>query len=230
MTKAIDFTRMHLRIGHRGAAGHAPENTLAAVELAIKLGVHMVEFDIRRSADGALVLLHDDMVDRTTNGEGRIQDLSLTVLREFDAGWGEKIPLLEEALACLTGRAGAMIELKVRGIAADVCAKVQETNFSGPVIYASFLHEELITVRKLMADAPTLALIEGGPIHSTAFATNVQATHAGLSLDTVTSDVVKALQEQGIRVFVYTVDDSENIARMKQLGVDGIISNFPDRV
>jgi len=230
MTRPTNRIRNLLRIGHRGAAGLAPENTPAALELAIKYGVDMVEFDVRRSADGALVLLHDDSVDRTTNGEGRIEELSLSVLRELDAGGGERIPLLEEALACLSGRAGVMIELKVRGIAADVCSIVEAADFHGPVIYASFFHEELLTVRNLNSDALTLALLEGVPVHPTAFAIDANATHAGLALDTVTPALVKALQDQGIKVFVYTVDDPTDIARMKQLGVEGIISNFPDRI
>ncbi len=230
MVRSTHDQRNPLRIGHRGAAGYAPENTLGALELAITLGVDMVEFDVRRSADGALVVLHDDLVDRTTNREGRIGDLSLSVLREMDAGGGERIPLLEEALACLSGRAGAMIELKVRGIAVDVCANVEAADFQGTVIYASFFHEELLTVRRLIGDAFTLPLIEDVPIPSTAFATDAQATHVGLALDAVTPSLVKAIQEQGSKVFVYTVDESTDIARMKQLGVDGIISNFPDRI
>ncbi|MDR4459565.1 MAG: hypothetical protein MRJ67_03450 [Nitrospirales bacterium] len=230
MTKETNHTRIHFRIGHRGAAGHAPENTLAALELAVNFGVDLVEFDVRRSADGALVLLHDDMVDRTTNGEGRIENLSLRVLRELDAGGGERIPLLEEALACLNGRAGAMIEIKVRGIAADVCALVKAIDFQGTVIYASFFHEELLPVRRLIGDAFTLALIEDVPIPYTAFAAAAQATHVGVALDAVTPSLVKAFQEQGFKVFVYTVDEPEDIARMKLLGVDGIISNFPDRI
>ena len=230
MTMQTNRARNPLRIGHRGAAGHAPENTLAALELAITYGVDMVEFDVRRTADGTLVLLHDDSVDRTTNGEGKIEELSLSLFRELDAGGGERIPFLEEALACLSGRAGAMIELKVRGTASDVCAKVQEADFHGAVIYASFFHEELLTVRRLMRDALTLALIEDAPIHSTAFATNAQATHAGLALNTVTSSLVQGLQAKDIKVFVYTVDEPDDIARMKRLGVDGIISNFPDRI
>ncbi len=230
MAKETDHTRMPLRIGHRGAAGHAPENTLAALELAITYGVDMVEFDVRRSADGALVLLHDDSVDRTTNGEGRIENLSLRVLRELDAGGGERIPLLQEALACLSGRAGVMIELKVRGIAAAVCALVKAADFQGKVIYASFFHEELLPVRRLIGDAFTLALIKDVPIPYTALATAAQATHVGVALDAVTPLLVKAFQEQDFKVFVYTVDEPEDIARMKQLGVDGIISNFPDRI
>ncbi len=230
MVRSTHDQQNPLRIGHRGAAGYAPENTLGALELAITLGVDMVEFDVRRSADGVLVVLHDDLVDRTTNREGRIGDLSLSVLREMDAGGGERIPLLEEALACLSGRAGAMIELKVRGIAVDVCANVEAADFQGTVIYASFFHEELLTVRRLIGDAFTLPLIEDVPIPSTALATDAQATHVGLALDAVTPNIVQAFQEQGIKIFVFTVDEPTDIARMKQLGVDGIISNFPDRI
>ncbi|WP_342348988.1 glycerophosphodiester phosphodiesterase family protein [uncultured Nitrospira sp.] len=230
MTRSTNRVRNLLRIGHRGAAGHAPENTLIALEMAVTLGVDMVEFDVRRTADGALVLLHDDLVDRTTNGEGRIENLSLRFLRELDAGGGERIPLLEEALSCLNGRTGAMIELKVRGIAADVCALVKAADFQGTVMYASFFHEELLPVRRLLGDAFTLALIENVPIPYTAFATAAQATHVGVALDAVTPSLLKAFQEQDFKVFVYTVDEPEDIARMKQLGVDGIISNFPDRI
>ncbi|WP_447965053.1 glycerophosphodiester phosphodiesterase [Nitrospira sp. Ecomares 2.1] len=230
MTMPTNRVRNLLRIGHRGAAGHAPENTLASLNLAIKLGVDMVEFDVRRTADGALVLLHDDLVDRTTNGKGTVENLSLSVLRELDAGGGERVPLLEEALACLSGRAGAMIELKVRGIAADVCALVKAADFQGTVIYASFFHEELLPVKRLIGDAFTLALIEDVPIPYTAFATAAQATHVGVALDVVTPSLVNAFQEQGFKVFVYTVNEPEDIRRMKQMGVDGIISNFPDRI
>jgi len=219
-----------LRIGHRGAAGHAPENTLTALEEAIKLGADMVEFDVQRSADGAFVLFHDRTVDRTTNGHGNLESLPLCVLRSLDAGGGESIPLFEEALACLSGRAGAMIELKVMGIAAEVCSIEKAADFEGEAIYASFFHEELLTVRKVMPDAQTLALIEDSPLHPTAFAIDVQATHAGLALKVVTPALVQALQAKGIKVFIYTVDEPEDIARMKGLGVDGIISNFPERI
>jgi glycerophosphoryl diester phosphodiesterase len=83
-----------LRIGHRGAAGHAPENTLAAVRRGIELGVDFVEIDVRSTADGVLVALHDATVNRTTNGKGRIDALSLLEVRAFDAGDGEQIPTL----------------------------------------------------------------------------------------------------------------------------------------
>lgn len=230
MISATHGQRYLLRIGHRGAAGYAPENTLASLERAINLGVDLVEFDVRRTADGKLVLMHDDTVDRTTNGQGSIESLPLGVLRGLIAGGGERVPLLEEALGCLNGRAGVMIELKVAGIAAEVCATVKAANFQGAVIYASFVHEELLTARSLMADAHTLALIEEAPIDLTAFAIDAKATHAGLALNVVTPPLVQALRAQGIKVFVYTVDEPQDIVRMKRLGVDGIISNFTDRI
>jgi glycerophosphoryl diester phosphodiesterase len=148
----------------------------------------------------------------------------------LDAGGGERVPLLAEALACLNERAGAMIELKVAGIAAEVCAVVQAGHFQRQVIFASFFHEELVTVRSLLVDAHTLALLEGEPIHPTDVVIDAKATHTGLALDSVTSGNVQALQGRGIKVFVFTEDEPDDIDRMKRLGVDGIISNFPERI
>ena len=218
------------RIGHRGAAGHTPENTLASLKKAISLGVDLVEFDVQQTQDGALVLFHDPTVERTTNGQGRVDSLSLRFLRTLNAGKGEKIPLLEEALGCLNGKAGAMIELKVPGIVAEVCAVVDKVNFHGPVIYASFYHEELLQVRKLKSDALTLVLLEKSHSHPTSFALKAKATHAGLVSSLVTLPVVQAFQKKDITVFVFTVNDHAEINRMKQMGVDGIISDYPDRI
>ncbi len=107
--------RRILRIGHRGAAGHAPENTLAAIRKGIALGVDFVEFDVQRSRDGRLVLLHVERVDRTTNGTGRVSGLTWEELQLLDAGDGERIPSLEAALAAASGHAGVMLEAKTPG-------------------------------------------------------------------------------------------------------------------
>ena len=139
--------RQVLRIGHRGAAGHAPENTLAAIQKGIALGVDLVEIDVRRTADGVLVVLHDATVNRTTDGKGRVDRLSLADVKKFNAGNGEQIPTLEEVLKMTAGRAGLMLELKIKGAARQAVETVREAGFSAPVIYASFLHDELIHVR-----------------------------------------------------------------------------------
>ena len=134
-----------LRIGHRGAAGHAPENTLTAIRKGIALGVNFVEVDVRRTADGVLVVLHDATVNRTTNGKGRVDRLSLQQVKQLNAGDGEHIPTLEEVLRAAAGKTGLMLELKTRGTARQAAETVHQAGFSNSVIYASFLHDEVTT-------------------------------------------------------------------------------------
>ena len=93
-----------LRIGHRGARGHAPENTLQAIEAGIRAGADLVELDIQRTKDGGLVAMHDKRVDRTTNGTGYVTGMTLEELRRLNAGEGERIPTLDEDLTCASGR------------------------------------------------------------------------------------------------------------------------------
>lgn len=219
-----------LRIGHRGAGGYRPENTLASIEHAIALGCHFAEVDVRRTADGTLVLLHDERVDRTTNGRGFIADLTLEETQKLNAGNGQKVPTLEEALTMANGRIGLILESKVPGLAYDVCATVRGSGFVGPVIHASFLHEELQHVRRIDPQALTLALFKWVSEDPSATALNLQATHVGVRINTVTKPLLQSLHNSGVMVFVYTVDKPAAIKRTKLLGVDGIISNFPDRV
>ncbi len=219
-----------LRIGHRGACGYRPENTLASIKHAIALGCHFTEVDIRRTADGTLVLLHDEQVNRTTNGMGFIADLTLEDTQQLDAGNGEKVPTLKEALTTASDRIGLILEFKVPGLAYDACATVRGSGFNGPTIYASFLHEELQHVRRIDPQALTLALFKRLPEDPRAVALNLQATHVGVRIDVVTKPLARSLHEAGLIVLVYTVDKPAAIKRTKLLGVDGIISNFPDRV
>jgi glycerophosphoryl diester phosphodiesterase len=207
-----------LKIGHRGAAGHAPENTIASIELALTMGVDVVEIDVHRSRDGHLIVMHDERVDRTTNRTGNIRDMT----RDQLAG----IPTLDEVLATVKGKAALMIELKVRGIANDVVSTVQ----NDAVYFASFFHSELLLIRELKQDARTIALIDAAPVNPTAFAREAKASHAGLSFSSLERHAIHALHAEGIEVFTWTVDDPRDIAHARELGVDGIISNFPDRL
>ena len=219
-----------LKIGHRGAAGHAPENTLAALQKGIELGVDFVEFDVRRSADGTLFLFHDRTLGRLVPGRTRVSDMNWSVLKELKVGPGQRIPTLQEALTCINGFAGAMIELKEEGISDEVCRIVEDSGFGGPVIYASFWHRGLLAIRRNRPSADTLALIEGMPVNPTAFAEAARATRVGLALDCVTEPYVHTLQAKRFAVFVYTVDEPTDIRWLHSIGVDGIISNFPDRL
>jgi len=219
-----------LRIGHRGACGYRPENTLASIEHAINRHCHFTEVDVRRTADGALVLLHDEQVNRTTDGRGYIADLTVEDTQKLATGSSQGIPTLEEALAMASGRIGLILELKVPGLTYDACATVRGSGFKGSVIYASFLHEELQHVRRIDPKAQTLALFKRLPEDLGATALNLQATHVGVRIDTVTKPLVHRLRDARLLVFVYTVDNPAAIKRVKTLGVDGIISDFPDRI
>ena len=219
-----------LKIAHRGAAGHAPENTLGAVETGIRLGADYVEIDVQRTRDGRLVVIHDSDVARTTNGRGKVGEMTFEELRRLDAGSGEMIPALEEVLEVARDRTGLMIEIKVPGIAAQLYHTVDGHFPADKVIYASFHHAELLEVRDLAAAVDTLALIDGVPVLGARFALDARATHAGIALDSLTPAFVKALQESGLQVFVYTVNKPEDIRWLESLPVDGIISDHPDRL
>ena len=221
---------MPLRIGHRGAAGYAPENTLSALAKAIALRVDMAEFDVQRTKDGKLVVIHDKRVDRMTDGNGKVSDLNLDELRKLVVKKDERIPTLEEILASADGRIGLVLEIRSSGIAREVCNLVVNQRFRGPVIYASFLHFELLDIRDASAGAKTLALLEGVPVRPTAFAEDARATHVGLAVDSITEPFVHALRSAGLAVFGYTVNHSADIAWMKSMRLEGIISDFPDRL
>lgn len=219
-----------LRIGHRGAAGHAPENTVAAIRKGIELAADLVEVDVRRTRDGELVVMHDKRVDRTTNGTGDVARMTLPELRRLDAGGGERIPTVAEVLEAADGRTGLMLEMKSQDIANQLYALVRETRFRGPVLYASFLHAELLSIRRADGEAQTLALLEAVPVQAAAFAKDARASHVGLGVGTLTPEFVRALQLDGLKVFVYTVNDPRDIGWVTSLNVDGVISDFPERI
>lgn len=222
--------RRILRIGHRGAAGHAPENTIAAIRAGISLGVDFVELDVQRTRDGRLVVLHDPSVARTTNGSGLVSDLTWAELQLLDAGHGERVPSVEAALAAASGHAGVMLEVKSPGIAPELHRLVRASAFPGPVLYASFFHAEILAIRQIDPLATTMALMECVPISGPAFARDAHASMVGLALDFATPEFVATLHSAGLDVFLYTANEPEQIRRAIALAADGIISDYPDRV
>jgi glycerophosphoryl diester phosphodiesterase len=219
-----------LRIGHRGAAGHAPENTLAAIRKGVALGADFVELDVRRTADGVLVILHDATVNRTTDGKGRIDRLSLREVRTFNAGNGEHVPTLEEVLKIARGNVGLMLELKAEGVAAQTVESVRAAGFTAPVIYASFLHKELTQVRAADPEASLMMLFGGLARASVARAIQYGSSYVGLRHDKATRARVDSFHRADVLVFVYTANTPRDIQHALSLDVDGVISNFPDRI
>lgn len=218
------------RIGHRGAAGHAPENTLAAIRKGIDLGVDFVEIDLRRTADGTLVALHDGTINRTTNGRGRVDALSLAQLKAFDAGKGERIPTLEEVFQVAAGRTGVMIELKVSDLAGATVQTVTNAQFDSPVIYASFLHHELSELRALAPDAAVMLLFDKLPEDPVSYARAYRPAFVGLRHDRASRGLVQAFHKEHMWIWVYTPNTVADIERALSAGVDGVISDYPDRI
>lgn len=226
---------MFLKIGHRGAMGYAPENTLKSFKKGLELNVDAVELDVYVCKSGELVVIHDDKVDRTTNGHGYVIEKTLAELRSLDAGQWEKIPLLTEVFDLVNRQAKINIELKGTGTAAPVAKLIEEyvanKNWKyEDFVVSSFNHYELLVFNKLIPQIAIGALITGIPIGYAEFAEKVNATSVNLNIEFINQEFVDDAHQRGLKVFVFTGNDQDDIKRMKQLGVDGMFSNFPDRL
>jgi glycerophosphoryl diester phosphodiesterase len=222
-----------LIIGHRGACGHEPENTLRSLTRAIDLGADMVEFDVKRCKTGELVIMHDMLVNRTTNGKGYVHELSYAELKVLDAGKGERIPTLAETLDCVNRRAQVNIEMVTEGIAGDVAAMIEDFVQSKRWSYDDFLvssyfHQELKNFRSLMPKLRTGVLFEGVPLQLAQFATELGVYALHTWRDYLPQRFVDDAHARGLRVHCYTVNDEEDVLRMRSMGVDGIFTDVPD--
>jgi glycerophosphoryl diester phosphodiesterase len=236
-----------LVIAHRGASGVAPENTMAAFEQAVKLGVDVIELDVHGSKDGRLIVIHDSSTARTARGnpQGAVADLTLAQLKMLDAGvWkgpgfsGERIPTLDEVLAAFRGRAIFLIELKARGIEERVAQAIREAGMEDGVMLQSFDAESVRIVHGLLPEAPAGVLYRDTWILDPAGrgrriveqVLEVGASFAGMNVGAVSARLVKVLKGGGIDVFAWTADDDWVFTHLIQAGVDGIITNYPERL
>jgi glycerophosphoryl diester phosphodiesterase len=221
-------------IGHRGAAGHAAENTLRSFARAIELGAPWIELDAQLH-QGELLIFHDLRLDRTTNGRGRLTDHDLAHLRSLDAGGGERIPTLKEALDLIDRRAGVNIELKTwNGTAAAVADEVRARLAQGwtpeQFLVSSFVLPELREFRRRLPEVPLGALYDGVPLDLAASAQALGACCVNLSAEFLDTAMIEDARARGLAVYVYTVNEPDDIEAMRALGVDGLFTDFPDRV
>jgi len=227
-------TEDFLVIGHRGARGHAPENTLLAIERGIALGAHAVEFDVQLHPSGALLLLHDLTLQRTTNGRGWLRDCCYENLRALDAGQGEKIPTLDEALELIAQRVIVNIELKTsNGTAAAVAEVLRRFVSKGwPVerfLVSSFDLPELQKFKQLAPEIPVGALLGGVPLDLAACASELLAVSLNISAEFLDVRLIADAKARGLKIYVYTVNEIAEIAALRALGVDGVFTDFPER-
>ena len=219
-----------LCIGHRGARGHAPENTLASVRKAIALGADWIEIDVYW-VDGELVVFHDDRLERTTNGQGLLRSQSFDYLRSLDAGDGEQIPTLAEVFEAAAGKVGINVELKGPGTAEPVVQFLQERgeDLSG-VLLSSFRHDELRLVQQLDAEVRLGALFVELPSDAIAQAQVLNAWSINPAKEAVTEAFVVAAHAAGLKVLVFTVNEVAQMEWMRAMGVDGVFTDYPNRL
>jgi glycerophosphoryl diester phosphodiesterase len=219
---------------HRGASGHEPENTLSAVEKAVKLGADWIEVDVY-AVKGELIVIHDERLDRTTNGAGYVRDKSLAYLRSLDAGKGQRIPTLREVLDSVDRKAGVNVELKgpkTAGLAVSLIeeyVKERQWNYEHFIV-SSFNRRQLRKVRKLNPRIRIGILIDLPRRHYALFARRHRAYSVHVQIDLASALFIARAQERGLKAFVYTVNNPEEIDRLRALGVDGIFTDFPELV
>ena len=243
-----------LKVAHRGGAGLAPENTLAAFQSGLDQNADALELDVHLSADGEVVVMHDPDLSRTSTGEGAISQHSLAELRLLDAAAKYKgkrfdpqtVPTLDEVLALAKGKAAVQIEIKVdgdgnryAGIEAKVLETVRKHEMLGEVIILSFNFPTLQEVRQLEPDVETCALIStaylqevgaGGPTAVAEEMASLGVQYVGIKKDWVNKNLLAALHERTLGVGVWTVDETRDMRKFADMGVQFITSNRPDRL
>ncbi|KKO44514.1 glycerophosphodiester phosphodiesterase [Arsukibacterium ikkense] len=220
-------------IAHRGASGDYPENTLLAIEQAIAQGADAIEIDVFAVQD-ELIVIHDHHLARTTNGSGSIYQYTLAELLQLNAGQGQRIPTLWQVLAVVQGKCWLNIELKGDDTVAPLLALLdkarQQLGFDCQQLLISSFNHHLLADIKLKR--PTLklgALTASLPIDYAAFASALQAYSVNCDVSFINQAFVDDAKARGLQVFVYTVDQTDDINRLKNYGVDGIFCNFPAR-
>ncbi|HYV58246.1 MAG TPA: glycerophosphodiester phosphodiesterase family protein [Candidatus Nitrosopolaris sp.] len=227
-----------LVIAHRGASGTSPENTLAAFRRAVEIGADMIELDVQLTRDGAVVVIHDYTLERTTSGVGAVHETVLADLRRLDAGsWfapafgGERVPTLAETLDAVP--LPINVELKPVGpgeLEARALAVVEEAGALRRTIFSSFAMDALERVRARSAAAQLAVLWETERVEdAVAWARRVGARALHLRKDTTTPRALEAAASAQLAVRVWTVNDQAEMQRLAAAGVGGIFTDFPER-
>ena len=230
-----------LAIAHRGASGYAPENTFAAFRRATALGAGFIETDLQLSRDARLVAIHDATVNRTTNGQGAVHDMTLAELRRLDAGsWfgsefaGERIPTIEEILEFANKHDVVFyLEMKPSGSWGGEHALISALRESGEIartVVISFDPAILAGVRKIEPTLMTGLLFEGHIPNPLDKASEIGARQLAVRGDLVTPRLLKEARGRDLQVVCWTVNHPGHMRLLVQAGVDGIISDYPDRL
>lgn len=218
---------MHI-IAHRGASFLEPENTLRSIRRAIDLHADMVEVDVRVSKDGELVVIHDERVDRTTNGTGYVKDLKLRELKKLDAGLGEEIPTLNEVLKLFKDKIGEnvklIVEIKIPKIEEEVLKIIHDVALKR-VLLTSFYHPTIKNVKNLNPDMETGIIFACQPINAWELALNAGSDVIFPRSEFVDKAMVENAHKHMISVYPWTIDERDRAKALIKMGVDGIVTN-----
>lgn len=225
----MSFDKPFLIIGHRGAAGLEPENTLRSFSRAVELGVDAVELDVHWVHD-ELIVIHDDTLERTTDGSGLLDSISLDELRELDAGAGERIPTLAEALDLLSGHCAVNIELKGPGAAAPVARLLKQRFPAAEVLVSSFTLTELRAFHELSPEVAVAPLFGRRAPDLAKLEASLSPWSVNLSRRNAHESLIRSIRDASYRCLIYTVNDSEEAAALFACGASGVFTDFPDRV
>jgi glycerophosphoryl diester phosphodiesterase len=229
--------RRFWRIAHRGASAYTPENTLAAIGKAAELGADAVELDVHISADGVPVIIHDANLSRTTNGTGPVSQYNLSQLKKLDAGNGETIPTLEEAIACCREhQLGLYLELKTGRVIRPVAELIRQHHLYYATIVSSFRLDWLADIKKLEPDIVTSVLFGSVEIDIVTLARVVEAQYVHPAWENqalephrlLTPDWIRKVRAAGLGIICWHEERPAEIAALRRLGVDGICSDAPD--
>ncbi len=223
-----------LKIGHRGAKGHLAENTIASIQKALALRVDGIEIDVHRCASGELVVFHDFTLDRMTNGTGEVSKFNYRELKKLKTKGNYEIPTLAQVLAFVDNRCLLNVELKGHDTAKEAARIIkfyvdkkgwEYKNF----LVSSFKEDLLENVFNTNKDIPLGVLTDNNLERAVAFAKTINAVSIHVDYTMLTEEIVEDLK-QNFKVFAFTVNNLNPLARIQSYGVDGIISDYPDRI
>lgn len=223
------------KIGHRGAKGYAIENTLESFQKAIELNVDAIELDVHVCKSGELIVFHDFTLERLTNGLGEVAKFTLEQLKKLKITEKQTIPTLEETLHFIDKRCKVNIELKGRNTAEPTSKTIEAFvknsgwNYSNFIV-SSFQYEELATFSKLNTTIPLAVLTQASVQQAIDWAIEFKATHIHPHFSLLTTDNCNFAIEKGLKINTWTVNDVLDIEHVKRFTIDGIISDFPDRI
>lgn len=215
-------------MGHRGAPAYEPENTLRSIRRALEMGVGAVEVDVQLTKDGELAVIHDDTVDRTTNGQGRVRDFTLAELQALDAGKGEPVPSLAQVADLVIPRAHLVVEMKHPEAIPALLRFFGSRDLFAWSHVISFWHPAVKALKEAEPRLRTGVLLVGCPADPVGLARAARADALVLHFAYVHRELVIQAHEAGLLVFVWNIDEVETLENYLDLNLDGIGSNRPD--